>query len=317
MRTIALLAACGAMAVFPACRKIAPVTYQGYVEADFVHVGAGIGGRLDRLFVARGQTIAPNAPLFDLDSSQEAASVKHADESLNAAKAQLADLGSGRRAAELDVVRAQLEQATATEQQSASQLARDTAQLEAGGISRAQLESSRAKHEVDAARVRELKGQLTVAELAARPDQIRAQTSQVAAARAAVDEARSRLDEKHVVTAQGGVVIDTLFREGEWVPPGSPVVRLLPAENIKVRFFVPQGSLNLFPIGRAIAVRCDGCASAFEATVSYVATEPEFTPPIIYSAETRAKLVFVLEARPKLDTASALRPGQPVEIVPR
>jgi HlyD family secretion protein len=120
-----------------------------------------------------------------------------------------------------------------------------------------------------------------------------------------------------VVTPQAGAVIDTLFREGEWVPAGSPVVRLLPPANVKVRFFVPEGSLTLFPVGKRLTVRCDGCAAAVESTVSYVSTEPEFTPPIIYSNETRAKLVFMIEARPAAEGASALRPGQPVEVVPQ
>lgn len=299
-----------------ACSETRPVTYQGYVEGEFVHVGSGAGGRLERLFVSRGQTVEAQAPLFDLESTQENAAIRHAGAAVDAATAQLADLGTGRRDAEIVVVNAQLEQAIAAEQQSASQLVRDTAQLEAGGISRAQLEASRARHDVDAARVRELRGQLGVADLAARPEQIRAQTSQVAAARAAVEEAQARLDEKHVSTPQAAMVIDTLFREGEWVPPGSPVVRLLPPANIKVRFFVPQAALSLFPVGRQLSVRCDGCAAPVEVTVSYVSAEPEYTPPVIYSNESRAKLVFMIEARPAAASVSALRPGQPIEIIP-
>lgn len=306
-----------ALIALVACTRDTPTTYQGYVEGEFVHIGSGVGGRLEKLLVSRGQTVEAGAPLFDLESAQETAAVTHADEALNAAKAQLADLGTGRRDAELDVVRAQLEQATAAEQQSALQLARDTAQLEAGGISRAQLEASRAKHDVDVARVRELRSQLGVADLPARPEQIRAQASQVAAARAAIDEARSRLDQKHVSTAQAGTVVDTMFRVGEWVPPNTAVVRLLPAANVKVRFFVPETSLALFPVGRKLTIRCDGCANAIEAAVSFVSTEPEFTPPVIYSNESRAKLVFMIEARAAEGTAAALRPGQPVEVVPQ
>jgi len=307
--------AIAATAAFSACSKDNPGSYQGYVEGEFVHVGSGVAGRLERLFVARGQSVEANAALFELEADQEAAAVRQADEALSAAEAQLADLGTGKRSAEVDVVRAQLEQATAAEKQSALQLARDTDQLEAGGISRMQLEASRAKHDVDAARVRELTGQLEVAELSARPGQIRAQTSQVAATRAAADQTRWRLDQKHVVAAQAGVVVDTLFREGEWVPAGSPVVRMLPPANVKVRFFVPQPSLGQVPVGRTLTVRCDGCAKAVVATVSYVSTEPEYTPPIIYSNETRAKLVFMIEARPDAEGAPLLRPGQPVEVV--
>lgn len=304
-----------AIAALWACSQPGEVTYQGYVEGEFVHIGSGLAGRLERLLVDRGETVEAEAPPFELESDQEAAALRQAEESLSAAEAQLADLGTGRRSAEVEVVRAQLEQAVAAETQSASQLARDTAQLEAGGISRMQLEASRAKHDVDVARVRELEGQLEVAELSARPGQIRAQASQVAAARAAADQARWRFDQKHVASAEAGVVVDTLFREGEWVPAGSPVIRMLPPANVKVRFFVPQSSLGLFSIGREVTVRCDGCATTVAAAVSYVATEPEYTPPVIYSNENRAKLVFMIEAHPLVEGDSALRPGQPVEVV--
>jgi HlyD family secretion protein len=308
--------ATAALAALSACSGNTPGTYQGYVEGEFVHVGSGIAGRLERLSVQRGQSIEANAPLFELESMQEAAGVKQADEALAAAEAQLADMGTGRRTAEVDVVRAQLAQATAAERQSASQLARDTASLEAGGISQMQLEASRAKHDVDAARVRELRGQLEVAELSGRPEQIRAQESQVAAARAVAEQTRWRLEQTQMTAPQAGVVVDTLFRQGEWVPAGSPVVRMLPPENVKVRFFVPQPELNLVPIGQRVTIRCDGCTAAeVGATVSYVSTEPEFTPPIIYSNETRAKLVFMVEAEPSPQDGPALRPGQPVEVV--
>lgn len=315
MKSIVLTIA--AMVVCSACAKPDRGTYQGYVEGEFVHIGSGVGGRIERLFVARGQAVEVGAPLFDLEAKQEAAAVRQADEAVNAANAQLADLRTGKRSVEVDVARAQLEQATAAEQRSASQLAIDTAQLEAGGISRMQLETSRSRHEIDLARVRELNGQLEVAELSARPEQIRVQTSQVAEARAAADQTRWRLEQTHVLAGQAGLVVDTLFRESEWVPAGTPVVRLLPPANVKVRFFVPEGSFSAFPVGHPVTIRCDGCAAPIAATVSYVSTEPEFTPPIIYSNETRAKLVFMIEARPAAEGARALRPGQPVEVVPR
>jgi HlyD family secretion protein len=264
--------------------------------------------------VERGETVEPGVALFELESTPEAAAVRQAGETLTATKAQLADLGTGKRRTEVEVTLAQLEQAKAAEKQSASQLERDRAQLEAGGISRAQLEASLARHEVDEAKVRELQSQLLVAEEAARPAQIRAQGSQVAAAQAALDQTRWRFDEKRVVAKQAGLVVDTLFREGEWVPAGQPVVRLLPPANVKVRFFVPQPQLSLFPVGGRLVVRCDGCPAPVAATVSHVSPGPEYTPPVIYSNETRAKLVFLIEARPTAPSGPPLRPGQPVEV---
>ena len=296
------------------CSGDPPPAYQGYVEGEYVYIASPVGGRLERLLVQRGQTIEAKAPLFQLEDDQETAARDQAEEQLKAAQAQLADLRLGKRNPELDVAEAQLAQARAAEEQAARQLKRDEAQFEVGGIPRAQLEDSRANHAIKAARVRELEGQLEVSRLPARTDQIRAQNAQVAAARAASEQSTWRLDQKHVAATQGGLVVDTLYREGEWVPAGSPVVRLLPPQNVKLRFFVPEAVAGGLKPGRGVAVRCDGCERDVPASVSYVSNEAEFTPPVIYSNETRAKLVFLVEARPSTESAPRLRPGQPVSV---
>ena len=259
------------------CTGDKPPSYQGYVEGEYVHVASPVGGRLERLLVQRGQTVEAKARLFELEADQETAAKRQADE----------------------------------------QLKRDEAQFEVGGIPRAQLDDSRANHAIRAARVRELQGQLEVSRLPAREDQIRAQDAQVAAARAASNQSGWRLDQKHVSATEGGLVVDTLYREGEWVPAGSAVVRMLPPKNVKVRFFVPQAVAGGLKPGRNVSVRCDGCEAEIPATVSYIAAEPEYTPPVIYSNETRAKLVFMVEARPSVENAGRLRPGQPVAVTLR
>jgi HlyD family secretion protein len=312
-----VLAVSVASAALGACTADQPAAYQGYIEGEYVHVASAVGGRLERLLVQRGQTIEAKAPLFNLDAEQETAAKQQADEQLKAAQAQLADLKLGRRSPELDVARAQLAQAVAAEAQAAQQLARDAAQFEIGGIARAQLDDSRANLAIKAARVRELSGQLEVSRLPARGEQIRAQDAQVAAARAVSSQSAWRLEQKRVSASQAALVVDTLYREGEWVPAGSPVVRLLPPQNLKVRFFVPQVVAGALKPGRSVALRCDGCGADVPATVSYIASEPEYTPPVIYSNETRDKLVFMVEARPAPDGAQRLRPGQPVAVTLR
>ncbi|AKJ70613.2 secretion protein HlyD [Pandoraea thiooxydans] len=299
------------------CGKPTPPTYQGYAEGEFVYVASPLAGRLDHLWVRRGQTIGNHTPLFALEAADELAAQQQAQQQLQASEAQLADLRLGKRPAELAVVRAQLAQARANARQADLQYRRDAGQFKLGGISQAQLEASRAVQLADDAKVRELSSQLAVARLPARADQIRAQTAQVAAARAALAQATWKLDQKTVGTTQAGLVFDTLYRVGEWVPAGSPVVSLLPPGNIKIRFFVPESVVGALRIGRAIAVHCDGCGAAIPARLTYISTEAEYTPPVIYSNETRAKLVFMVEARPDKTDAPRLHPGQPLEVTLR
>jgi HlyD family secretion protein len=301
-------------AALGACSGDQASTYQGYVEGEYVHVASAVAGRLERLLVQRGQTIEAKTPLFNLEAEQEAAAKQQADEQLKAAQAQLADLRLGKRTPEVDVAKAQLAQAMAAEAQAAQQLKRDEAQFEIGGIARAQLDDSRANHAIKQARVRELAGQLEVSRLPARVEQIRAQDAEVAAARAVASQSNWRLDQKRMSAGQAALVVDTLYREGEWVPAGSPVVRLLPPQNLKVRFFVPQAVAGAIKPGRSVSLHCDGCGADVAALVSYIASEPEYTPPVIYSNDTRDKLVFMVEARPAPDGAQRLRAGQPVAV---
>jgi len=104
-----------------------------------------------------------------------------------------------------------------------------------------------------------------------------------------------------------------LYRPGEWVAAGSPVVSLLPPGNVKIRFYVPEPALATLRRGAAVSVRCDGCSAPIAARVAFIAPQAEYTPPVIYSRENRSKLVFLVEARPDVPNA-ALHPGLPVEV---
>lgn len=288
--------------------------YQGYVEGEFVYLSSSQPGRLERLAAARGQQVTQGTPLFTLEATEEKAAQQQAQQQLAAAQAQLADLETGKRAPEVAVVQAQLAQAQAAAQKSALQRERDEAQYRAGGISREQLEATLAQARSDAAHVSELESQLDVARLPGRAQQLRAQSRQVQAARAVLDQADWKVSEKSVAAPQAGLVYDTLYRQGEWVAAGNPVVEMLPPQNIKVRFFVPEKVLGSVTVGRKVSLHCDGCAADVPAAITYVSSQAEYTPPVIYSNETRGKLVYLIEARPKPQDAVMLHPGQPLEV---
>jgi HlyD family secretion protein len=300
------------VAALAGCSRAVRDTYQGYAEGEYVHVATSESGQLDQLLVNKGGQVEVGTPLFVLESASEAAALRQARGQLAAAEAQLQDIQVGKRPQELEVIRAQREQANAEAVKSAADLTRDEAQFEAGGIAQGQLDRSRAAAEASAARVREFDRQLDVAILPAREDQLQAQQAQVAAARASVEQVEWRVQQKAVNAPVAGLVFDTLYKQGEWVAAGRPVVRLLPPGNVKIRFFVPETVLGGLSMGQTVRLRCDGCAADISAKVSYISTEAEYTPPIIYSNETRTKLVFMVEAQP-LDGAE-LHPGQPVQV---
>lgn len=302
------------VALLAGCSRQDPNAFQGYVEGEFVYLASSQSGELTQLAVARGQTVQADTPLFELESVDETAALRQAQQQLAAARAQLADIETGKRTPEVNVVRAQLAEAVANARKASLQLTRDQAQFAAGGIPKAQLDDSRANADATSAQVRELTNQVEVARLPGRSQQLAAQSAQVAAAQAVVTQAQWKLDQKRVAAPAQGLVYDTLYRVGEWVKAGSPVVEMLPPQNVKVRLFVPEAIVGRIAAGQSLTVHCDGCARDVTAKITYVSNKAEYTPPVIYSNESRSKLVFMVEAHPSIADAPSLHPGQPVTV---
>ena len=112
------------------------------------------------------------------------------------------------------------------------------------------------------------------------------------------------------------LVHDTLYREGEFVAAGAPIVALLPPENLKVRFFVPEADFATLRPGDVVRVGLTGRTAPLEARVTHLSPRPEYTPPILYNRDNRAKLVFMVEAALDPAAAAGLNPGQPVDVTP-
>lgn len=288
--------------------------YQGYLEAEFVYVASPVGGILQSLRVDRGERVVAGRVLFELDPEPERSAVLEASNRVAQADARLDDLRKGLRPSEMDALKARLEQAHAAEQLGGIELRRGEELSRTAVIAVDDLDRLRAAHDQQQALVDELAAELITARLGAREDAVQAAEADVAASRAVLSGAQWRLDQKRQAASAEAVVHDTLYRPGEWVAPGSPVAVLFPPGNLKVRFFVPQADLAQARPGGQVLVRFDGAPRAFPARISYVSTEAEFTPPVIYSQETRAKLIHLVEARFEPGDHAALRPGQPVDV---
>lgn len=131
-------------------------------------------------------------------------------------------------------------------------------------------------------------------------------------AEARVNTSQTRLARRRMSAPIAGTIQQIYFREGETVPAQRPVVSILPPGNMKVRFFVPEPALPKLKVGDEVRVTCDGCADGLAAKIYFIATTAEYTPPVIYSQDERAKLVYLIQARP--DRPESLRVGQPVSV---
>jgi HlyD family secretion protein len=302
---VALLAACGPRE---------PPAWSGYAEGDYVYVAAPLGGTLATLDVQAGQEVARGARLFTLDPEAERAASEEAQARLAAALADAADAAKGRRPDEIAVTAEQLAQARAQETLTRGDIVRQQQLLAQGFVSQARLDDARAALAQAQARVAELSATLRVARLPAREDTRSAALAQAEAAKQALRQSEWREQQRRQSAPADARVADTFFRAGEYVPAGQPVLALLPPSQIKARFFVPEAEIATLAPGHALTLHCDGCGAPIAARVTRIATQAEYTPPVIYSNAQRSKLVFLVEARPDPKDAPRLRPGQPLDV---
>lgn len=259
-----------------ACGQKPPAALQGYGEADYIYIASQEAGVIGQLFVREGDYVEPGAPVFELNRDRLSLGAQ-------SASAQAAAASQAVRTAQADAALAR------------STFARGQELMARGFYPQARLDADRAS--LDAANARLAQAQ-----------------REASAAGAQTNLARTRVGDLSVAAPQAGAIERIYYRPGEVVAAGAPVAALLAPDNMKVRFFAPQNMLSQFPVGARVLVSCDGCGDAVAARVSYAASEPQFTPPIIYSLDQREKLVFLIEAR--LEVPGPIRPGVPVDIRP-
>ncbi|MFV2093470.1 MAG: HlyD family secretion protein, partial [Hyphomicrobiales bacterium] len=219
----------------------------------------------------------------------------------------------GKRRQEIAMIEASLASARAQAVQAVRVKQRQATLLGQKIVSQANYDTAATNAELAGARVAELEATLAAARLPARPDEIKAGEAAVAQAMATVDNARWRLSKRTLVSQKPATVFDIIRRPGEVAGPQAPVLSVLPDGAVKLRFYLPEAQLSRIALGTVLNVSCRGCDPGKKATVSYIANEPEFTPPVIYSIDNRQKLVYLIEARPQAG-GPPLKPGQIVDV---
>ncbi|MBN9450970.1 MAG: HlyD family efflux transporter periplasmic adaptor subunit [Bosea sp.] len=286
----------------------------GYVEGEYVRLGPIDTARIERIDVRRGERVEAGKGVAALETTDAENAVRESEARLVQAQAQLDNLRSGKRPEEIAVIEANLASAKAQQREAERALDRRQDLLRRGVSTQADFDQAETARDVAAASVRQNAANLDVARLPARPDEIKASENAVEQAKAALAQARWRLSQRQLFAPSAGRISDVLRRVGELAGPSAPVLLMLPDGASKLMLYVPEIRISGVTTGMKLDVRCDGCAPGLTATVTYVSPEPEFTPPVIYSAQTRQKLVYLVEARPDGGPQSALQPGQIVDV---
>jgi HlyD family secretion protein len=283
-----------------------PPVFTGYVVARNLYMAAPIAGTIDALNVERGQRVEAGAPLFRIDptslgarADQAAAQVDQSEAALAADDAALSKARADLAAAQVEVDRtvSDLNRYLAAEREKAGSVA-------AQQIDQARAAAASARRRHDAA----------ATDISAATARLTAGRAQIQSGRAGVVDARRQLSQLAPTAPVAARVEDVMYQVGEWANANAPVVSLVPDGQVKVRFYVPEAMVNAYRPGAVVSVGCDGCPAGMTARVDYVASRPEYTPPIIYSLAARDKLVFLIEAVPS--APHSLTPGQPIDVRP-
>ena len=248
----------------------------GYAEGDTAFISAPQAGWVSHMTVNRGDWVSRGEHLFTLDDTHEVATRDQSVANLTQAKAELAQ-----------------EEANLAYTQKSLERQQGLARARAGVPTT--LDLTLASYRQSQGRIAQLEGQIRQME-------------------AALTDTAYQLSQRDVVSLTEGRVQDVFFRTGEYAPAMTPIVSVLPPANVYVRFFVPEHEFATIKMGETVAISCDGCAKGMTARVTFIAAQEEFTPPVIFSEDSRDKLVFKVEAR--MPGGLKLNPGQPVDVRP-
>lgn len=312
---VVLLLAAGAAWWFFLRGAPPPPGFQGYIEGNLVLMGPQEGGRIAEQKFEPGDRVKEGELLFALDSSVEEAQRGEAIAKLGQAQADLANLkAAGQRPAQIAVLKAKEQQARANLDLSAADLERLGPLLKSGVISQQRFDQAKSARDRDQAALEEARRLIEAGELIGRKAEIDAAEAAVQAAEAALKQTDTKLEQRKVFAPADARVQDVYFRAGEVVNAGQPVLALLPPQNLRIRFYIPEPVLSTLRLGAPVTVTCDSCPQNLGGKISFISSEAEYTPPIIFSQEERAKLVFRAEARP--DAEMSLPIGLPVNVLP-
>jgi HlyD family secretion protein len=298
--------------VLAACSR--ETRLQGYIEGEYIYLSSNYSGILKQLLITRGDLVKQEQLLFTLDKEPEISELEAAQDQLFHAQEVLNDLEAGQRSTILQGIIDQQRQAAANLAFSTVTLKRDQELYKQGAIGQAVLDQAQSNYNYYFNLVHQYQANLAEARQGAREHAITAQRQSVAAAQADVDRYTWEVAQKTVYAPTAGRIFDTYFKVGEFVNSQQPVASLLAPQDIKLIFYIPEPQRSQLRIGQVIYFKCDGCRQREQASIYYIAPQAEYTPPVIFSEESRQKLVYRIEAHLPLATAKRFYPGQPVDV---
>jgi membrane fusion protein YbhG len=317
------------------------VKASGRIEGREVTLAAKmIQGRITQLFADEGQTVAKGQVLAELDAAQIEAQVAAASAAVATLDAQLrqasldvaytaknSDASIAAAGAALSSARSHVVRANAVVAHSAANFERATALFNERVLSKQELDgfeltllTSRADLAATEKDVARAEADLALAHASAdtiglKRQQLRVLEESRRTAAARLDEARANLAERFITAPDNGTIVARPVEVGDVVNPGSPIFQIVDMTKLYLKVYIPEPDIPKLRLGGPAQISVDAFPGrTFEARVSKIYKEAEFTPKNVETADERLKLVFGVEVR-FVNPDSVLKPGMPAECV--
>ncbi len=136
------------------------------------------------------------------------------------------------------------------------------------------------------------------------------------AVEARVTQARDRISRATVVNPLGGTVLATYTREGEFVGAGQPLYKVASLDTLDLRAWISGAQLAAVRIGQVVNVHVDATADSLltlPGTVTWIASQGEFTPTPVQTRDERTDLVYAIKIRVP-NRGGVLKIGMPGDV---
>ncbi|HVO35221.1 MAG TPA: efflux RND transporter periplasmic adaptor subunit [Gemmatimonadales bacterium] len=292
-----------------------PLDASGTVEATDAQLGFEAAGRIDTILVDEGDRVTDGQELARLDQSELNARRQQAAAQLAAAQATLNELERGSRSQEVQQGRDQLAAANQRLADAQRDLDRTKRLSDGGAVSRETLDKAQLAFDVAQSQHDQAAQALQLLEIGPRPERIEAQRAAVAAALATVQQINALLGNAVIHAPFGGVVTVKDREVGETVSPGAPVLTVTNLNDRWVRIYIPETRIGAVHLGESATITADTYKGRiYRGTVSFIASEAEFTPKNVQTKDERVKLVYAVKVRIISDTTYDLKPGIPADV---
>lgn len=284
----------------------------GNVDVRQVDLGFRVAGRLEKVLVDEGNSVAAGDTVAALEMGDFKDAVAMAEARLDAQQAELDALAAGSRPAEVAQAEAQVEQLTAALNLARSTLVRRQTLAEDNFASHQMHEEAKAQADIAAARLRIAEQNLTLLREGPRKEKIRAARAQRNALAVSLEIARRRLADAILAAPAEGHILTRIREPGAIIAAGEPIFTLSMISPIWVRTYVDEPDLGRISPDLPVSVTTDS-GGRYAGRVGFISPVAEFTPRTVQTRELRTSLVY--RVRIIVDNPDAgLRQGMPVTV---